>query len=221
MATLGELKTRIYEECNSRTYLEPGVGDLSGSLTRAIERAIEFYADEKFWFNAYQETEPTIASQDYIDKPAAVRRIETITLPAEYVKLREVSLSTLYEARLSGAGESSPRLWAEYDDDIKFYPTPDAVYTLQLVGIADIGVPATDGASNDWTTYGQDLIAARARFVLYRDQFRDIEGASVAQAAADEALRRLRRDTAKRLKHPLSTDVPVTARRSFDINSGW
>ena len=203
MATLGELKTRIYEECNSRTYLEPGVGDLSGSLTRAIERAIEFYADEKFWFNAYQETEPTI------------------TLPAEYVKLREVSLSTLYEARLSGAGESSPRLWAEYDDDIKFYPTPDAVYTLQLVGIADIGVPATDGASNDWTTYGQDLIAARARFVLYRDQFRDIEGASVAQAAADEALRRLRRDTAKRLKHPLSTDVPVTARRSFDINSGW
>lgn len=219
MATLGELKTRVYQELNSRTDLEPGVGALSDALTRAIERAIEFYADEGFWFTSFVTTQNTTASQDYIELPSGLRRAETITIPSLGYQLVEISIGELTRKQAFSNSSSSPDFWAEHDEQIKLYPTPDSVYSLTITGVEDIGVPANDSSENNWTTRAQDLIAARARMILYRDQFRDQEGAGVAALAEREALEEIRRNTAQRLKRKLKTNLPGH-KGAFDINSG-
>ena len=110
-----------------------------------------------------------------------------------------------------------PDRYAYYNDTLKLYPVPDAVYAMEITGLAQIAAPAADGDSSAWTNEAQDLIVARASFTLYRDQFRDTTGAQIAAGAAAEALGRLKRETARRLTTPLRAGRP---RRGFNINHG-
>lgn len=235
MATLGELKTRVQTECN-----RDDLGDeLSGALTLAIQRAIEFYADDKFWFNSVIETAVTTGGNAFVVVPSTVRKIERLSIPAIGLTLNEAILTEVDgNDQLAPAGQ--PRAYAYYNDSVKLWPAPDQAYTLQIIGIADLPLLTTGddyqwsalspivafgddlSGQNAWTNEAQDLIAARARFTLMRDQFRDPEGAELAAGAAQEAYDRLKRETARRLVTPLRMrgDYPIT-RTGFNATCGY
>lgn len=214
MATLDELKTRIATEMVRDDLLD----DLADQLTLHIARAIEYFSDEEFWFNVIVTTGVTVASTVGMNIPATVRRIDRVTIPAQYVELRECSLPEI--EGMDNAMTGRPSWYCYYNDQIRFWPIPDAVYTLQFTGLKQIDAPTADDDDDTvWTNQAQDLICARARMTLYRDQFRDAEGAGLARAATDEALSRLKQETARRLETPLRGPAHY-GRSGFNIYSG-
>ncbi len=207
MATLAELKTRIIAETN-RDDMGTG-GELETVLGNAIARAIEFHADEAFWFNRKSGSVSTVASTATVALPTGMR----IPVTASYnqSKLTKVALEDIEHLTTTGI----PSSWAENEGLVQLSPVPDAIYSLLVTGIADLGVPAS---TNEWTTYGYDLIAATTRKILYRDVLRDVDGYNLAKMAEDEELAKLRRESRRRNRVGLTTDIPVPT--GFNIVTG-
>jgi len=215
MATLAELKTRIQTEVN-RDDLED---DLATILQQHIEAACEFFADEKFWFNSIVTTAATTPSTVTMTIPATVRRIERLTIPAQYTELREAVLPEFEQ--LDGGETGVPCVYAYYNDQIRLWPTPDAAYTLQFTGLAQVDAPETASETNIWTVQAFDLIVSRVKMTLARDVFRDPDGVTLYGAATAEILRRAKRETARRLETPLRSRPDGLVRgSSFNINYG-
>lgn len=214
MATLAELKTRIRLETDKNDIASGG--EAEEALNLAIERAIEFYADEAFWFNRDSGTTSTTSGTSYVAVPYAVRVPETVSYSG--VPLQKVSPSQIEYLTDSG----QPTHWAENGGIIQLWPIPNATYSLSVYGVAQIDAPEADGDDTVWTNEAYDLIAARTRFLLYRDIWRDVEAVKLAAQAEGEALSRLRQETRRRGRTPLRSrgDEPWSARSSFNINRG-
>ena len=210
MATYAKMKTRIVTEM-VRSDLED---TLATQLTTHIARACEYFSDERFWFNAIVTTASTTASQQTVDVPATVRRVDRVSIPAYSTNLEEYTLAAIDDNDV----ESLPSRYAYHNDAIYLWPIPDAAYTLRIVGLSQINAPVDDTDENAWTDEAQDLIVARVKMTLYRDQFRDPEGAQMAMGAVQEALARLSRETARRLETPLRP-APFAGTR-FNITTG-
>lgn len=196
MATLDDLKTRIIDETN-RDDMGAG-GQLEAALTRCITQAIEFYADEQFWFNRASGTVTTDAGDATADLPTGVRSARAVAYNG--CDLVRVPLGSIVQRIETGL----PDQWAENNGALQLWPIPSGSYDLMVVGVAELGVPTT---SNAWTVEGYDLIAARTRYLLYRDYLKDTEAATLAGLAEDEALTRLRRETRRRGSSPLKTEL--------------
>lgn len=207
MTTLSDLKTRIIAETNRDDLSDT----LATQLLTHIQRACEFYADEKFWFNSLVATTPTVASTQTIDIPATFRRVDQVTVPAYNLDLTEETLLNMPIYPVYAL----PDRYAYYNDQLTLYPIPDAVYTLELTGIAKVTAPALDADTSIWTNEAQDLIVARAKMTLYRGQFRDPEGTQLAIAEVQEVFNKLKRETARRLETKLR---PRMSRRPYNIN---
>jgi hypothetical protein len=210
MTTLADLKTRIIAEMVRDDLSD----DLAAQLLIHIQRACEYYADEKFWFNSIIASAVTVAGTATVNVPATMRRVDRVSIPAYYTDaLIEVTLIDLK----SDTTQSLPRGYAYYNDALKFYPIPDAVYTLELTGLAQVAAPTADADTSIWTNEAQDLIVARTKMTLYRGQFRDPEGTQLAIAEVQEVFNKLKRETAKRLE----TKLRMRDRKQpFDINIG-
>lgn len=214
MATLGDLKTRIKTEM-VRTDLDD---ELASTLDLHIQRACEFFADERFWFNAYIGSLTTVPGSRTVDVPVSIRRVDRVSIPSLLVEVREVLLTEFPDFIAS----SIPQVYAYDNDALIMYPTPDQAYSLRLVGTKQIDAPVNDSDSNEWTNEAQDLIVARAKMTLYRDQFRDLEGVEIAKAATQEELTRLKRETARRLEIPLRPRYPRFSRSDrINIYTGF
>jgi hypothetical protein len=208
MTTLADLKTRIIAEMVRDDLSD----DLAAQLLIHIQRACEYYADEKFWFNSIIASAVTVAGTATVNVPATMRRVDRVSIPAYYTDaLIEVTLIDLK----SDTTQSLPRGYAYYNDALKFYPIPDAVYTLELTGLAQVAAPTADADTSIWTNEAQDLIVARTKMTLYRGQFRDPEGTQLAIAEVQEVFNKLKRETAKRLETKLRVRNPT---RGYNIN---
>lgn len=195
MATYADLKDRIVTEL-----VRDDLNDTyAGSLTTHIARACEYFSDEKFWFNAIVATASTASGVATVSVPASVRRVERVTIPALGIEVREVGLTDLCDR----TDRSVPWEYSYYNDTLQFYPVPDAVYSLRLVGLAQIDAPVDDTDENAWTEEAYDLITARVKMTLCRDLFRDPDAVQMHIGAVQEALSRLKRETAQRLETPL------------------
>ena len=197
MATLAELKTRIISELD-RDDMGSG-GALETVLANTIARAIEFHADELFWFNRKSGSANTVASTATVALPTGMRIAQVVSY--NQVPLTKVALSDIEHLTATGV----PSQWAENEGLIQLSPVPSGVYALAVYGVADLGVPAS---TNEWTTEAQDLIAATTRKILYRDTLRDIDGYNLSRMAEEEALTKLRRETRRRGRVGLVADLP-------------
>lgn len=214
MATLAELKTRIRLETNKDDIAASGEAETA--LTTALTQAVEYYSSEQFWFNRASGSGNTSASTATIALPSGIRYPHAVSYLGE--TLRKVDLHEIEHRTETGL----PTRWAENEGAIQLWPIPDATYSLSVFGLASTTLPA-DGASNIWTTEALDLICARAKFLLYRDIWRDVEAVKLAAQAEGEALSRLRQETRRRGMSPLRStgDEPWTARTPFNINRGY
>lgn len=214
MATYLELRTRIISEMNRDDLAD----ELATQLATHIAQSCEYYADERFWFNAIVTTAPTTGGVETVAVPATVRRIDKLTIAAQYAELQEITLPQFEEPGSTSPGQ--PSQYAYYNDAVKLWPIPDGVYSLQFTGLKQIDAPVADSDTNEWTTEAYDLIVAHTKMRLYRGQFRDPEGAQMAKDEALEAFNRLKRETAKRLATPLRPTNPMWSRPGFSIARG-
>lgn len=207
MATIAQLYTRIALDVE-RDDMSSG-GALEQAKIDAVADAIETYADDLFWFNRKSGTTSTVANTETAALPSGMRIPHIVAYLGE--NLQKVPIDQIEHRTETGI----PSKWAENEGAIQLWPVPDAVYTLSVSGVAELGVPAS---SNEWTTEAYKLILNEAKLTLCAGPLRDPEGASLARAMRDEALARLRRETRRRAMTNLTTDLASGA--AFNINTG-
>ena len=198
MATLADLKTRIVAE----THRDDLEDELAAVLQQHIARAVEKFADERFWFNAVRATATATGGAPTLTFPADVRLPERVFVSGE---LGKIAFEELPEVQV----QSVPLRWCLYGDSIWFDPIPSAAMAVTIIGVRHVDVPADDADDNIWTNEAADLIVAQVKSTLYRDVFRDIEAAAIATASAQEILADLKRDSRKRDKAPMRTDTAL------------
>lgn len=210
MATFAQIKSRVAGELNR----DDLATDLVERLEEHIQDACEYYADRKFWFNSVlDQTASTAASTATVSIPSGVQIVEKVTIPAYDRELIEVPLDRLDDYT---GGESLPEYYAYYNDSLRFYPIPDAVYSLNIWGVAQVDAPTADATTNIWTNQAKRLIVSHTKMTLCRDVFRDDHGFELAAGAVSDHLAQMQRLTAKRLKAPLR---PRMRGRRYDINA--
>lgn len=197
MGTLAALKSRIATDL-ART-------DLTADIANAITDAIDEYSDTPFYFLMEEGTRSTVAGTPTVALPDNFRRLQMLTVTAGSQRKdlppekHQISYDE-YRARVwdtSGRGE--PCDYAIWNELVHFDPVPDAVYVMTFSFFGPVvGVPATDDASNAWTTEAEQLIRAKAKSLLYRDRIRNLEQASIqADVAAMWKARLLGRTAAQ------------------------
>lgn len=197
MVTWATQKARIADEM-VRNDIAAG-GAREHLLEKHYQDAVEYYANEKFWFNSIRTTVNTVSGTQTVTIPATVQTIERLTYPANNLELIETTMGEL-DDRTDGG---SPEFYAYYNDQIYLWPKPDAIYTLGVYGIAKVAAPTTDTDDNIWTNEAAALIRAHTKMTLYRSVYRDPEGTQLAMAEAKDAYDTLKRETAKRLRTQL------------------
>lgn len=194
MATLGELKARIANECDR--------DDLTSEIADRINRAIEYYADTRFHWNEDIATVTTTADDEYVAIPTGLRREDANGVFVEVggykypLEKKDRTYIQYWQATQNIKGQ--PVEFAYESGQWRLFPTPNAEYTITVLGIYDVAAPADDDSSNAWTNYAEDLIAARVRYLIARDVTYDDEMMQAARAAEIEALRRLKDETGER-----------------------
>lgn len=172
MPSLGTMKTRIADELAR--------SDLTSQIANAIGSAISFYEGSRFYFNEARGTFSTVAGQEwytstqFVDLPN-VLKIDTmrcllnnrwfVMVPRTWAEL---------QWRSSGITQNAdPTDYAYYRQQLRLYPIPQGVRTIEVTYVQMLGVPATDTASNGWTNEGEELIRTHAKVDLFESVIRD------------------------------------------------
>jgi hypothetical protein len=205
VATVADLKTRVADEL-TRDDLGTG-GEANSALLRAIDTAIEYYADELRWDNSLSDDVTTSGGSNTVSLPAGMRYATQVSYLEEPL-IHDVpeNLEPLTETGV-------PARWAMSGDNIYLWPQPDGAYSLSVQGVADA----------DSTTFATqalyDLTAARVKVILCRFPFRDDAGESAALREEMDALARVRRESRLRRTRPMRADDDLTYRRIYNINT--
>lgn len=189
MSTLADMVSRIADDIN-RT-------DLSTTqIPLAINRAIKYYKKEPFWFKETTDTFVTVANQKIYTSTDTgitdISRIHTVEIEAnsanEELLLRDVKWIE-YQNPNDSTGVPTDYAW--WQNSFYLYLVPNGVYTIRVYYTKDY--PELTGVqTNDWITYAEDLIEARARWWLYTRIILDTEQALVAKNEENDALFALR-----------------------------
>lgn len=193
MATLGELKARIKAETN-RDDLDD---ELATAFVEVIKRAIIYFETQRFTFNEVRVVQNTAG--EYNDLPIGLKFIDTLSVQvgSNRYPLRMQSYEVIEEWNGYATTAGQPTDFSVSDNQVRLYPIPNTVYPLIFLGVSEVTPPLdydNDDSTNAWLVQGYDLIAARVRYLLYRDYFRDDAGASTAFGAQQEALADLRNE---------------------------
>lgn len=201
MTTLATLKAQIVSDLDGRT-------DLTSDIAVAISRAIEHYQRDRFYWNERRSlTFSTFAAQDNYGTAASADIANMVRIDFAHITINNYryplrrrdfyELEQLYDdAALNG----QPSEYAYFNREVWLYPRADNTYTIRLLGHMIIAEPASDGeADNPWMTEAFELIRCRAKAYLAVHKLRDNELAQIMGVAEQEALARLRKETALRL----------------------
>lgn len=198
MATFEDMRARIADDLN-RT-------DLTTQIQKAINRAIEFYEKERFWFNENVWSFSTSSGTEQVAFSGAnttdLKEIDKVTLTrsaTDIYPLEQITYQRLRDIATSGSSNTSgpPSDFALFKNTWFFYPLPDQNYVVHVYGQKAYATLSASSDTNDFTTEAEDLIEARARWWLYSNILKEPQNAAVAKAAEVEALNALREKTTK------------------------
>jgi hypothetical protein len=197
MAAYGDMQARIIAETNRDDLLD----DLAPNLLLAINQSIEFYADTRFWFNETIQAAVCVPNNEYVTQPTGLRKIDRLAVQVggSQYGLTVRPFTVIDEWARAAVSIGQPTDYATYGYQVRLFRMPNIAYPLSFIGIINLSALALPTDTNAWMNEAQDLIAARSRYLLYRDLFRDQAGMQTAKMAEEEALSRLKSETAKRL----------------------
>lgn len=183
------LKSRVADELNR--------SDLTSQISSAVLRAIEFYANERFTFVESETARDTEADNQYVTLPSDLREEDRVytTVGGYQYDLTKQEFETLEYWHGASNTKGQPLDYARRDGRLRIWPTPNAVYTLTILGKFDQTALNEDTDTNGWTSgLPADLIVARAKFTISRGITYDQEAAAAAGAEVKETLARLRQE---------------------------
>jgi len=210
MSDYSTMKSRIADELKRE--------DLTSLIGDAIKSAIEYYADERFWFNEVTDVTVSAGTSTSGINIASLREITQLlcevdtgykyeVLPDTYLNISRINTNDNWQGRpikycLSGLrinDVSTSAVDIAKTHRLILYPRPDQVYTMHMSYIADFGtISAT--ASSPWFSAGEELIRTHAKVDILENVMRGPEAfqsAQVLRRREDEALGRVKGKTSR------------------------
>lgn len=222
MATYAETRARIADEMAND-------GDITTSqINNAILSTIADYSGEPFWFNQKSATFNTVASQenytstDLADIPNIIKllsmRVYNSGSYTSYINgLDNDAIEDIQDGTMRGA----PQFYARFENKIRMYPIPDAVYPIRIAYITTLATLSADSDTNAWLSDGEEVIRQGAKKRLAADILGADDLANRFARMEQEAYDGLRSENrARRSQQFLRTDLPMSP-RAFNINTGW
>jgi hypothetical protein len=200
MATLGDLKARIISE----TLRDDLADDLAAQLSNTINKAIDTFANEPFWFNETRANSTMVIGAQMQPIPLGWRKIEDLFAVIGAVRygmrLRQLGeIESLYSVPMVG----QPTDYAVLGENVYLWPTPNTAYPMIWNLISDVIPPLVfDTDANAWTNQGQDLICAQSKLRLYRDYLSaNLQDPRIiaAKNQVDEAYENLRSESTRKV----------------------
>lgn len=173
------------------------------AIARYIQDAIRHYSGMRWWWNENQGASfNTAANTEYYAIPSPLRVVDTIliTTNSSYPTTLQKRSNEWIEERYvaSGTLTTEPSHWAMFDNQIRLYPIPDAVYAVKTQGYG-IALPvSTASDTTPWANEAYDLIKCRARALIERDWLMNPEGFQVFSVAERQALNALQSENTSR-----------------------
>lgn len=224
MTSYVEMKTRIADEL-----LDSGALT-TAQISAAILSAIRNYQRKPFYFNQKKaSTFSTVADQEYYtstelsDIPNIVQMEGAkVTVNSYKRTLRPLDFETIEDGQ-DGTITGAPSAYCAFNQKIRLYPIPDAVYTVTLAYVYRLTALSADGDTNAWVDEvdAEELIRQSAKRILALDILHDDELAVRCYNREAEVLADLLAETRRRLPNTTLT-IPAmpSMRDSFNINTG-
>ena len=196
MTTLAIMKTRIANELAR--------DDLTSEIGYAISDAIKAYEDERWFFSESRDTTlTTVATQEFYDADdaAAFATLLKIDYVVVYIGDQPYTISPTRPVDIehmvsNGTSTGVPSWYCYYNQQMRFYPVPDAAYTVRIAAAVKSAEPASDDeARNPWMTHAERLIRSRAKLELALHVLKDAEMAGTMSEAVTEAFEQLKERT--------------------------
>jgi hypothetical protein len=196
-STLASMRTRIADHIN-RT-------DLNSNITDAINRAIRFYYDlEEFWFTETSGTFSTVASQEAYGTadsiPSDINNIDYVKITISSTNHQILTPRTFdwIQSMNQGRSTGDPTDYAWYQNKFYFYLIPNSVKTITVFYTKTYTDLSADADTNDFLTYAEDLIEARAKWWICSEIIDNEKKAAKSKALETEALIALRTKSDKK-----------------------
>lgn len=163
------MQDRIADELGGRS-------DLATQIAACIGDAVAVYQGHRFKFSESRDVGQfnTVIGQEFYT--ASTNANIATLLAFDYVTVTLGNMNLALSRRqpedielLSQTGTMSgmPLAFAYYNEMLRFYPVPDAVYPIVMAGHMNIAAPAADAtAGNRWMLDGERLIRSRAKYEL-------------------------------------------------------
>src|SRR5512147_2067532 len=125
MSTLTNLKNKIAEDLHR--------SDCTTQRNDAVVSAIKHYERQPFWFLEGRAELTTSASQTWYGPPSDLKGFDSllVTISGTKTPVDRVHSSEIDEDD-PGNVTGIPSEWAYYNDNLRFYPTPNAAYVMTL-----------------------------------------------------------------------------------------
>lgn len=182
MATYAEVQAMILNDLHR--------ADITAEVQTAMSNVLPKLRMDRYWFNELAGNFTTSTNSEY-DLGAALPGFLTIDEirvwdnGTPYVLMRShwQDLYTEDESDTTGC----PTHWAVHHQMMRLYPSPDASYSVEAIGLRDLSLTA-------WCSYAPTLVRAAAEVELYALVTHDMEGAQrameIAKAEREYLLRR-------------------------------
>ena len=178
--------------------------DLSTQISNGVTAAIRAYRFHRLGFNeAYRVTATASISVDYLalsSLSVRFRKIDRLRLQraaGDYIDLYHRDYEWIM-SRQDAQATAMPMEFAIYNDYIHFDSIADQTYTLLIDGIKELGNGSASYSAGDtsaWFNDARELIRHRAKREVYAHVLKDMELASAAKAAEDDAYNTLKSET--------------------------
>jgi hypothetical protein len=204
LSTYRELRNDIISDMARES--EEGI---TAAADTAIAVAIRHYESHPFWFLETQGTIIASPGDEYTDLPSDCGSTEltvTLTDNGDTYRLEKRQYQTLEEWSNGSSLTGAPTDYATYQQQVRWYPIPDATYTATVSYTRKLGAPA-EGSENVWTQDAQMLIRGRTEWQMHSLRYHDAEAAAIAKQVEEDALRGLLR------QHTLRTSTGYTRKR--------
>ncbi len=196
--TYGTMQDRIADELAR--------SDLTTQIQRSFQSAMKHYERQGFYVNESTFTFSTVAGQEYygssdasqIPLMAEVLTVR-ITVNGSTYTLTERDFQYLESVQTNANYTGDPTDFVYFGKQIRLYPIPYAVRTVQVAGTVRFDSLSATADTNAWMTDAEELIRCRAKYDLFTHVIRNADSAMLMKAAEREALEDLRGETVSRV----------------------
>lgn len=200
MSTYGDMQARIADEIAR--------ADLTSQIQLAILSAIEYYKDDRFWFNegevSFYPTDDGLITgmlADHTPMSVTFGEIDEATITVSgsrnpiYQKSYEFIRNVVTQSTITG----QPGHYAIFDENVWYDVVPDSLYPITFSGLIYLATLTISASTNAWTNEAERLIRYRAKADLFAGVTRNDKEAQKMALMEEQELGKLRQKTIQKL----------------------